>query len=490
MPLPAVLASLMGGGAAGAGASVSSVAGAAATNAAAGAATNAVSGMFSKLGDGAKMILNPIGAMNDSFVKMSNTFFNVSHGAIKMITELDNAGQTIRNVGAIVTAPMKKVIETIDQIPIVGQMATASMKLATSAVDTFFGVFSMFPDTLKIAGDMSKKLAQQYVEVFSPNTVKLFQKAVRDLDASIGENLVPVIRLAQQGFRYFGDRIAGMTSTVKPAIESMMTELKNLAQAFDPVITAMSTLGKITFKVAGELAPVVSYFGKMFVQMTPLYKILMMVGDAAARMAAKLGIDMSDDTGKSQDKAFQQASTTSIGSIISKTQENAFGLGKEAAAETTAKSTTTSALFLTEKLLPALGTAVRDIVVGVRTAILELPGLIAKAILYDVPKFVGEKTGKAAFNTGKAVGNFVGDAWEATKTVGKPGESYFERVGRMRKERNEDEVVKEKKLNEEYEKNPSTFMSDILATLMPKPEVVDPLALRGDMRAVLPPATR
>lgn len=479
MPLPAVLASVLGGaGGTAAGATVSSTVGAAASNAAAGAAANAVTGSISKMTSGMNSAVMPGGLLGVTMLKLGKSFADAAQFGMKFVSEIDNVGQTIRNVGAMVTAPMRMWAETIEEIPVVGKLATINMRMALAATDAFFGVMSMFPDMLKTAGDMAKKLAQQYVQVFSPNTVKLFQRAVDDLDASIGENLIPVIRLAQQGFRYFADKIAGMTSTVQPAIQSIMNEFKEFAKTFDPLIVQISTLGKIAFKVAGELAPLVSALGKMYVQMTPLYKVMVMFGDYVAQLAARLGIDMSDDTGKSTDKAYKQASTTSISSIIAKTQENAYGLGKEGAAEATAKNTATSAEFLTGKLIPALFDIYNSAMDRLITALLKLPFQIGKAMLVDVPKWIGTQMGKSAAAVGTGTGNLIKDTYEATKTVGKPGESFFDRVGRMRSEREESAS----------RKTTGSAASGVAAIAIAAAGG-DPLALRADMRGVLPATT-
>lgn len=337
MALPAVLASVFGGGGtAAAGSTIASVAGATASQAASQAAGQASASFFGKIQESFQKLNNPaataIKAVNDLGVK----FVNVSVGAIKFISQITDMGQTIRNVGDILTAVPDAIADKISSIPIIGEKIAAPLQAMTTGFKTLFTSISLFPELLKTLSSVSKQLASEYVSMFSPLTVELFQLAIDDLNASIGENLVPVINLAREGFRYFADKVAGLTPTVLPAMETLVVVAKDLAGAFDPLIVAMSDTAKIVAKLVTEFGPAIGAIAKAGIEMTPLYRILTFVTDKIRELAASMGIDLSSDDGKSENKAFRRASTTNVAAIIRQVQENAFGQGSSSPIQKTA----------------------------------------------------------------------------------------------------------------------------------------------------------
>lgn len=214
--------------------------------------------------------------------------------------------------------------------------------------------------------------AARYAQAFAPAEVKLFHLALHDLNASIGENVVPVVRLARDVFRDIGDTIAGFTPVVRPLVQAFTDSLRPVfragVQLFRDLGTAMLPLQPVLAQVAhvfeylaSQLASAGADAGEAFVQMTgtflelaaPLLELYVVtqpvipllgelareitlisraVSNAVRDFRAFLGLpelERPNFDNASRGKGYSPATTTSPQALFARLQESAFGMGKE-----------------------------------------------------------------------------------------------------------------------------------------------------------------
>jgi hypothetical protein len=84
-----------------------------------------------------------------------------------------------------------------------------------------------------IVGAMAavRSIIGPFVEAFDPSIMKRFALVSADLMASIGEQLVPIMRVANVIFRAVADTIAGMTSTVLPFVRRFADAVGRFSEA-------------------------------------------------------------------------------------------------------------------------------------------------------------------------------------------------------------------------------------------------------------------
>lgn len=256
----------------------------------------------------------------------------------------------------------------------IGQAGQAMSQTGQATDQLTRNLGQLHPHFGKLAAHLSQMAndAARYVQAFAPAEVDLFHQAIKDLNASIGEQLVPVVRLARDVFRAIGDTIAGFTPVVRPLVQAF-TEMVGpvfvaVTQVFREVGTALLPLAPVVRQVfgavqeifgnmSGAVGEAAKHFGTLFgtivqlvspiaelvIEMSPLRwilnetfagfaKLFMVLNRGLQQVREWLGLpDLErpkfDDA--SRGKGFAQASTTTAGALFSRLQERAFQLGRE-----------------------------------------------------------------------------------------------------------------------------------------------------------------
>lgn len=244
------------------------------------------------------------------------------------------------------------------------------------------GGVSYLTEAMESAFATSRRLTEQYVRMFAPAEANLFQQAVKDLNATLGEQLVPVTRAARDVIRWFADGLATVTPYVRAFIEEVIGTLKPtvlvLGETFRQLFTAM----RPTAQLIGELFIVVleSVTDSIITLVQWFNRLLREVNAFFGLQVAEMG--------DSRGKAYAPANTTNAQGLLTKLQQNAFGQGREDPAR---------------KQISILG--------QIERAILDLPDKIADAIRRKATDFkndVNRKADKAADFVVGGIGNVLG----------------------------------------------------------------------------------
>lgn len=214
-----------------------------------------------------------------------------------------------------------------------GKEAGGAFDDLTGMLGKATGGTNLFSFALNKANEMlaqASALTNKYVAAFAPAEAELFNQALRDMTAVIGEQLVPVTRAARDIVRWFADAMATFTPIVRgfieDGIEVMRPAFQALARAFE------SSLPRIM--------PVVKLIGEVLVAaldavITPLTYLIEMFAKLSEAFNEFFGLE-AVQMGNSRGKAFAPANTTSVQNMLTKAQTSAFGLGAESPERQTA----------------------------------------------------------------------------------------------------------------------------------------------------------
>ena len=117
------------------------------------------------------------------------------------------------------------------------------------------------------------QFTRQFVEAFRPDVVKRFDYANRQLLATIGEGLTPVMELATRGLQAMGDTLNGVYKNLRPLVEQ-----------------GLSLLGKVfgdLFQVAKGVASV--FLGSWIPVMDQLLSLAKQLSEPFAKLAGEMG---------------------------------------------------------------------------------------------------------------------------------------------------------------------------------------------------------
>lgn len=285
-------------------------------------------------------------------------------------------------------------------------MFTSTLRSAAIAGLALNAVVSIF-------SDLGKQLAS-FVQLASPATVQMFNRAVEDTTALIGQGLTPILELVTQVVRSAADSMGGFVRVgqliamgLKPlvagfsvfyefvgrlglAIERSAAQLlpawEAMSQALSEVLDAAQPAIDVLIDLGGQL---MYWFSKQFatavVALVPyITAMARAMGDFATWLAkatrqilALLGVKLPDESGakpgSSVGAAARGASVGSIDDVIRKTMTSAFSLGT--AASSPEMRTASAAVEISEKV-----TKIYDTFVVMSSTIENLPRNIADAI--------------------------------------------------------------------------------------------------------------
>ena len=213
---------------------------------------------------------------------------------------------------------------------------------------------------------------KEMVRLANPVTVAQFDVAFSDMLATIGAGLSPLLQLATEVVRAFGDtlstfsrEVGGAVATIfRPFVEVLKVVYEvfgrigqGLGRALEAVAPALEELGKAAVEMLRAVQPILDLIvdigseaitGFLAAVVPPLAAfaravtdVVRWVVDGVRELLTVLGIDLPDPTGTrpggSVGAATRQASTTDVESVIRKARENAFTLGT-ASSDPTRKS--------------------------------------------------------------------------------------------------------------------------------------------------------
>lgn len=194
----------------------------------------------------------------------------------------------------------------------------------TTGVSGVYGqTIGRLTGAMEAAYNTARRLTDQYVKVFAPAEANLFHQAIRDLNATIGEQLVPVTRAARDVIRFFADGLATFTPVIRGFFEDVIGTVKPaflvLGETFKQLMPIISStaqlLGEIFVKVlesvVDSIVTVTQWFNRLIREFNALFGIREW--------------QMADSRGK----AYAPAQTTTAAGMLTKLQQNAFGMGRE-----------------------------------------------------------------------------------------------------------------------------------------------------------------
>lgn len=169
---------------------------------------------------------------------------------------------------------------------------TDGMGLVKGVADAAFGGLQ------RLTGAINSTVAA-YTQLFNPAATRLLEMAVRDLNASIGEALMPVLRIATAGIRAIADVIASMSPQAKQLVAALalatiasvamtaavtvMSAVMNTATAGIPALLA-AVVGGVTSLVA--IGKPLEQFKKLFQDFSnAIEKVFDLLGSSFAKVS-------------------------------------------------------------------------------------------------------------------------------------------------------------------------------------------------------------
>lgn len=225
----------------------------------------------------------------------------------------------------------------------------------------------------KIIGSV-QELNSRYVGLFSPAEVKLFDMAVRDLYATIGEWLVPVTREATKLVREIGGYLNGLTpfikAFVKDGLEAMRPAVQALGEMFKELLGLALPFVQIAAEMQLDIWRGVAVAVKLVADsMKTLYRTL-------RELLGLPAFEPRDNTGKAVANTSQQ----SVQSYLTNLQLNALKMGR---GEEEGGPKAQFKMLIAIK--DAIETAVRELPKKIAEGVASLPGAIGQAVAAQLP---------------------------------------------------------------------------------------------------------
>lgn len=371
-----------------------------------------------------------VGAMLAGAAAPALALFTISLSAVaarigsEFLPQLAAAGKTLLDVGAGVGW-------------LAGQFA-GKLVSALGAVASFAG------KAAEQAISLGQSLGQMVAKA-NPVAFAQFQLAVDDLQAVLGQALLPVFRVVADVVRAAGDTLVTFAGSVGSSVGAVLQPLGEvvkvvfdlagrIGQAFagllEIVAPHLATLGQVFVAVAEAVAPLVTLLvelvggalgealkllgGLLEMVIPPVVAFARAIGDVVKwvvdgvkQLLAMIGIDLGDSKpgtakGGSVGAATRQASTTDIDSVLRKARENAFSLGKGAGADPATKTASAA-----ESMKARADEIHKWLTTDLPNILKSLPVELAKAIAngaVDAASAAGDYLGDKADDLGASLG--------------------------------------------------------------------------------------
>lgn len=149
------------------------------------------------------------------------------------------AGQVGGNVGETATETgldLQQLTSRIGSLGTAAKMTVDPVGLLNTALTEVLGPVNKFVGSVQ-------QLNRQFVGVFSPAEVKLFDMAVRDLYATIGEMLTPVTREATRIIKEISATFNGLTPLVKEFVRDGLATMRPVLQSTMELMKELLAIG-------------------------------------------------------------------------------------------------------------------------------------------------------------------------------------------------------------------------------------------------------
>ena len=176
-------------------------------------------------------------------------------GSLSVVdTALTGMAGTLGPIGAgldLASAAFSSVVDTLGAIPLIGD----SIRNVLGPLAAVPGLFKSITETLT-----------SFAAKASPATFTMFQHAVDDAQAVIGQRFVPVLELMTDGVRLFAD----VLTTLLPTGEQVRGVIGSIRKTFDDLDPGLrGSLGTMAATIRGTLTGVLEVVGRAVSSMAP-----------------------------------------------------------------------------------------------------------------------------------------------------------------------------------------------------------------------------
>lgn len=280
-------------------------------------------------------------------------------GAVQMAGQVGQAG------GGEAVAAMRQAETALDKLGGAARHLLDPVGLLNGALSEALGPLNKF-----IGG--VQELNSRYVGLFSPAEVKLFDTAVRDLYATIGEWLVPVTREATKLVREIGGYLNGLTPYIKAFVKDGLEAMRPAFQAVGELVKEMLALALPLVQIAADMQLDIWRGVALAVKlvadgMKTLYRTL-------RELLGLPAFEPKDNTGKAAANTSQQ----SVQSYLSSLQLRALAMGK-------AEDPQKEAANLLGEMKRQFEKFVLDLPDKIKAGVAALPAEIGRAVAANLP---------------------------------------------------------------------------------------------------------
>jgi hypothetical protein len=191
-----------------------------------------------------------------------------------------------------------------------------------SAVTTGLGKLSDAFDEIVALGS---HISGNYVSQYAPAESEVFNDALKDFRATLGEQLIPVLKATTDIVRWTADTFAGLTPIVRGLYQTFSDHLRPI----------FHTLGDAGRELVRHFAPLVEVLGHGLagvIQLTlePLRLVTVLFTDLLRSLNDLIGLPKFNPDDLSRGKAAANVSTMSVQDWKRRIDESAFRLGDTA----------------------------------------------------------------------------------------------------------------------------------------------------------------
>lgn len=186
--------------------------------------------------------------------------------------------------------------------------------------DTFGLIARAAPDVAQAVAKLGLSL-QSFVALANPAVAEQFTLALKDTLAVIGQALTPVLQVATQILRIFGDAVAGFSGDLGQALGVIASALIPVFEVFAEVF---ARLGQVAAEVLKFVAPLIRFVAE------GIKAVFEWLGRGIRFLLDLIGIEIGDSPlkkGASTGAAARSAQIGSVQDAISKAMVSALSLG-------------------------------------------------------------------------------------------------------------------------------------------------------------------
>lgn len=169
---------------------------------------------------------------------------------------------------------------------------TQSFKTITEGMNLVKGVSdSAFGSMQRLVGAINSSVAA-YTQLFNPAATRILEMAVRDLNASIGEALMPVLRIATAAIRSIADVIASMSPQARALVAGLVLATVSAVAMTAAVGVLSAVMNTATAGIPALLGAIAGGLSSLVVVAKPLdqlQKVFSKVGEIFEKVFDTVG---------------------------------------------------------------------------------------------------------------------------------------------------------------------------------------------------------